>query len=123
MPINYNTLLWVFLLFLAVSSIKIVRESQRLVVYRLGRFFGLKGPGLIFIIPGVDKGTKINVGDLGGLLSQDLARIRNADVPVRVVGTVEVGKTVRIQNFMEREAVVVADSADTGWWGRTKASS
>jgi regulator of protease activity HflC (stomatin/prohibitin superfamily) len=119
MPISY-TFLWVFLFFLAVSSIKIVRESQRLVVYRLGRFFGLKGPGLIFIIPGIAKCTKINVGDRGELISQDLARIKNADVPVKVVGRVEIGKTVRIQSFMERDAVVVPDSADTGWWGRTK---
>jgi regulator of protease activity HflC (stomatin/prohibitin superfamily) len=112
MPISY-TFLWVFLLVLAVSSIKIARESQRFVVYRLGRFSGLKGPGLIFIIPGVDKCTKINVGDRGELLAQDLARIRNADVPVRVVGKVEVGKTVRIQSFMERDAVVVGDSVQT----------
>jgi regulator of protease activity HflC (stomatin/prohibitin superfamily) len=112
MPISY-TFLWVFLLLLAVSSIKIARKSQRFIVYRLGRFFGLKGPGLFFIIPGVDKCTKINVGDRGELLAQDLARIRNADVPVRVEGKVEVGKTVRIQSFTERDAVVVADSVQT----------
>ena len=67
MPINY-TFLWVILLVLAVTSIKIARESQRYVVYRLGKFFGLKGPGLIFVIPGIDKCTKINVGDLGELV-------------------------------------------------------
>ncbi len=110
MPIS-NTFLWIFLLFLAVSSIKIARESQRFVVYRLGRFLGLKGPGLIFVIPGIDKCTKIKEGDLGRLLSQDLARIRNTDVPVRVMGAVEVGKTVRIQSFMERDTIVVPDSA------------
>jgi hypothetical protein len=82
-------------------------------VYRLGKFFGLKGPGLIFIIPGVDKCTKINVGDRGELLAEDLARVRNVDLPVKVMGSVEVGKTVRIQSFMERDAIVVADSAET----------
>ena len=114
MPINY-TFLWVILLVLAVTSIKIARESQRYVVYRLGKFFGLKGPGLIFVIPGIDKCTKINVGDLGELVSQNLARIRNADVPVLVVGSVEIGKTVRIQGFMERDAVVGPDSAEASW--------
>src|SRR5512136_2471504 len=99
--------LWIFLLILAVSSIKIARESQRFVVYRLGRFLGLKGPGLIFIIPGIDKCTKINVGDRGELLSGDLARIGNADFPVRVEGRVEIGKTVRVQSFTERDVVVV----------------
>jgi regulator of protease activity HflC (stomatin/prohibitin superfamily) len=106
------TFLWVFLLILAVSSIKIAPESQRFVVYRLGRFVGLKGAGLIFIIPGVDKCAKINVGDRGELLAQDLARIKNADVPVRVEGRVEIGKTVRIQSFTERGAVVALE-----FWG------
>jgi len=102
--------LWVFLIFLASSSIKIARENQRFVLYRLGRFCGLKGPGLFFIIPGVDKCKKINVGDRGELLAEDLARIRNVDVPVRVMGRVEVGKPVRIQSFMERDAIVMPDN-------------
>jgi len=105
--------LWIFLLIAASSSFKIARENQRFLVYRLGRFFGLKGPGLFFIIPGVDKCTKINVGDRGELLLQDLARIRNVGVPVRVLGRVEIGKTVRIQSFTERDAVVVEDSVQT----------
>jgi regulator of protease activity HflC (stomatin/prohibitin superfamily) len=105
--------LWIFLLVLASSSIKIARESQRFIVYRLGRFFGLKGPGLFLILPGVDKCTKINVGDRGELLAQDLARIKNADVPVRVEGRPEIGKTVRIQSFTERDAVVVAENVQT----------
>ncbi len=105
--------LWIFLIILASSSIKIARENQRFVLFRLGRFFGFKGPGLFFIIPGVDKCTKINIGDRGELLAEDLARIKNVDVPVRVMGRVEVGKPVRIQSFMERDAVVVAENVQT----------
>jgi regulator of protease activity HflC (stomatin/prohibitin superfamily) len=37
------------------AAIKVVREYQRLVVFRLGRSIGAKGPGLIFLIPIVDK--------------------------------------------------------------------
>jgi regulator of protease activity HflC (stomatin/prohibitin superfamily) len=37
------------------SAIKVVREYQRLVVFRLGRSIGAKGPGLVFLIPIVDK--------------------------------------------------------------------
>jgi len=44
-------------LFLA-SSIKIVREYERAVKFRLGRFVGVKGPGIFFIIPGVDRASK-----------------------------------------------------------------
>jgi len=103
----------VFLLILASSSIKIARENQRFVVYRLGRFFGLKGPGLVLILPGIDKCTKINAGDRGELLAQGLVRIGNVDIPVTVMGRVELGKTVRIQSFTERDVVVVADSDQT----------
>ncbi|HUX49962.1 MAG TPA: SPFH domain-containing protein [Spirochaetia bacterium] len=37
------------------SSLKVVREYQRLVVFRLGRLFGARGPGIVFLIPFVDK--------------------------------------------------------------------
>ena len=37
------------------ASIKVVREYQRLVIFRLGRSIGARGPGLVFLIPIVDK--------------------------------------------------------------------
>jgi regulator of protease activity HflC (stomatin/prohibitin superfamily) len=37
------------------ASIKVVREYQRLVVFRLGRSIGARGPGLVFLIPIVDR--------------------------------------------------------------------
>ncbi len=37
------------------TSIKVVREYQRLVVFRLGRSIGARGPGLVFLIPIVDR--------------------------------------------------------------------
>ena len=48
------------LLFLA-NAIRIVPEFQRLVVFRLGRLLGVKGPGLILLIPIVDKGVKVDL--------------------------------------------------------------
>jgi len=45
----------IFLIIILSSSIKVVREYQRLVVFRLGRVIGAKGPGLVFLIPIVDK--------------------------------------------------------------------
>ena len=51
----------VFLIILASASIKILREYERGVIFRLGRLIGAKGPGLIFIIPGVDKLLRISL--------------------------------------------------------------
>jgi regulator of protease activity HflC (stomatin/prohibitin superfamily) len=48
----------IFLIIL-LSSLKIIREYERLVVFRFGRFFKVKGPGFVVIIPGVDQVTKI----------------------------------------------------------------
>jgi regulator of protease activity HflC (stomatin/prohibitin superfamily) len=51
----------VFILIVAASAIKILREYERGVIFRLGRLIGAKGPGIIFIIPGVDKLLKISL--------------------------------------------------------------
>jgi regulator of protease activity HflC (stomatin/prohibitin superfamily) len=51
----------IFLFILAASAIKILREYERGVIFRLGRLIGAKGPGIFFIIPGVDKMIRISL--------------------------------------------------------------
>jgi regulator of protease activity HflC (stomatin/prohibitin superfamily) len=46
---------------LLASAIKIVAEYQRIVVFRLGRCVGAKGPGIVFLIPVVDRGVKVDL--------------------------------------------------------------
>jgi regulator of protease activity HflC (stomatin/prohibitin superfamily) len=45
----------IFAIIILSASIKVVREYQRLVVFRLGRSIGARGPGLVLLIPIVDK--------------------------------------------------------------------
>mgnify|MGYP001205415709 FL=1 len=45
----------IILLLIFWNGVKVVREYQRLVVFRMGRSFGPKGPGVVFLIPVVDK--------------------------------------------------------------------
>jgi len=45
----------IFVIIILSAAIKVVREYQRLVVFRLGRSIGAKGPGLVVLIPIVDK--------------------------------------------------------------------
>jgi regulator of protease activity HflC (stomatin/prohibitin superfamily) len=56
---------WIFiaiLLFIIVSAaIKILREYERGVIFRLGRLVGSRGPGLIVIIPGIEKMVRISL--------------------------------------------------------------
>jgi len=71
-PVNVSEFLWTAstyavivavgaMLLLAVSSIKIAKEYERGVVFRLGRLIPVKGPGLFFIIPGIDRVTKVDL--------------------------------------------------------------
>jgi regulator of protease activity HflC (stomatin/prohibitin superfamily) len=55
----------VFILILVLpNAIKIVREYQRLVLFRLGRAVGIRGPGLVFIFPIVDRVTWVDLREL-----------------------------------------------------------
>ena len=51
----------IFLLLLLASAIKILPEYQRIVIFRLGRLLGIKGPGLVFVIPIIDQVVKIDL--------------------------------------------------------------
>ena len=54
--------LLVSMIFLA-SAIRVVREDTRLTVFRLGRNIGDKGPGLVLLIPIIDKGVIKKLGE------------------------------------------------------------
>ncbi len=46
---------------IAYNSIKIVNEYQRLVVFRLGRCVGERGPGFVFLVPIVDRAVRVDL--------------------------------------------------------------
>ena len=51
----------VFLFVLLTSAVKVVKEYERGVIFRLGRLVGAKGPGLFFIIPFIDRMVKVDL--------------------------------------------------------------
>ena len=52
----------VIIVIFLVSAIRIVPEYQRLVVFRVGRCIGAKGPGIVLLIPfGIDRGVKVDL--------------------------------------------------------------
>jgi regulator of protease activity HflC (stomatin/prohibitin superfamily) len=76
----------IFLLILAASAIKILREYERGVIFRLGRLIGAKGPGIIFIIPGVDKLLRISLRLVTmDVPSQDVITRDNVSIKVNAV--------------------------------------
>jgi regulator of protease activity HflC (stomatin/prohibitin superfamily) len=52
------------LVILLPQALRIVREYQRLMVFRLGRAIGAKGPGLVLLIPFIDKGVLVDLREL-----------------------------------------------------------
>lgn len=51
----------IIILWIISSAIKIVREYERGVIFRLGRYVGTKGPGLFFVVPLADKFIKVDL--------------------------------------------------------------
>src|SRR5207247_2898713 len=50
-----------FLLLIVPNAIKIVAEYQRIVLFRLGRAIGIRGPGLVLIIPIIDRVVRVDL--------------------------------------------------------------
>ncbi len=48
----------------ASAAVRIVREYERLVVFRLGRALGSRGPGLVLLIPYVDRGIRVDLREI-----------------------------------------------------------
>ena len=76
----------VLLLFLIASSLRVLREYERGVVFQLGRFWKVKGPGLVILIPGIQQmvrvGLRVVVMDIP---SQDVISRDNVSVKVNAV--------------------------------------
>lgn len=51
----------VFAIIILASAIRIVNEYERGVVFRLGRYVGVRGPGLIFLIPFIERMVKVDL--------------------------------------------------------------
>ena len=76
----------VFVLFVLASSIRILREYERGVVFTLGRFAGVKGPGLILIIPVVQQMERIDLRTrVFDVPPQDVISRDNVSVKVNAV--------------------------------------
>ena len=75
-----------FVLVIIASAIRILLEYERGVVFRLGRFSGVKGPGLKFIIPIVDQLTKVSMRTVAmDVPPQDVITRDNVSVQVNAV--------------------------------------
>ena len=83
--LNIMTILLLVAVFL-ISSVKILREYERAVVFRLGRIIGAKGPGMIILIPGIDKMVRVDLRTVTlDVPPQDIITRDNVSVKVSAV--------------------------------------
>lgn len=59
--LGLGSVLLPLLLLLAFSSFRVLREYQRGVVFQLGRFWRVKGPGLVLVIPGIQQMVRVDL--------------------------------------------------------------
>ncbi len=91
-------LLILVILIILSTAIKILREYERGVIFRLGRYVGAKGPGLIILIPIVDRMVRVDLRVVAmDVPSQDVITKDNVSVKVNAViyfRVLEPGKAV-----------------------------
>lgn len=96
----------VFLLVLAVSGLRILREYERGVIFMLGRFWKVKGPGLIIVIPGIQQMVRVDLRTVVmDVPSQDVISRDNVSVKVNAVVYFRVldpeKAIIQVENFLE----------------------
>jgi regulator of protease activity HflC (stomatin/prohibitin superfamily) len=100
---------------LLATSIKIVQEYERGVIFRLGRCVGAKGPGVFFIIPVLDKITKVNLQIIAApVASQAVITKDNVTTTVDAVAYFQVidpaASVVRIRDWYTASQLVAQTS-------------
>ena len=96
----------VLLIVVLVSMLKILREYERGVVFMLGRFWSVKGPGLIIIIPILQEMTRVDLRTMvldvptQDVISRDNVSVKvNAVVYMRVVDPEKA--IIQVENYFE----------------------
>ncbi len=94
------------LIALAAASIRILREYERGVVFLLGRFWKVKGPGIILVVPGIQQMVRVDLRlVVMDVPSQDVISRDNVSVKVNAVvyfRVVDPQKAIiHVENFLE----------------------
>jgi regulator of protease activity HflC (stomatin/prohibitin superfamily) len=101
---TFVIVLIVFVLMVLSSSLRILKEYERPVVFRIGRLIGAKGPGLVILIPIIDKMVRVSLRTIvmdvppQDIITKDNVSLKvNAVVYFRVVQAAKV--VVEVEDF------------------------
>ena len=95
-----------FILLVLLSGIKVVREYERGVVFRLGRLVGARGPGLFYVIPIIESIVKVELRIVTlDIPQQEVITKDNVTIRVNAVLYFRVhdpnAAVVQIQNYLD----------------------
>ncbi|HEY4998804.1 MAG TPA: slipin family protein [Usitatibacter sp.] len=86
MIFSFGTGLVILVAIVVIASVRVLREYQRGVVFQLGRFWAVKGPGLFFLIPMVQQMVKVDLRTIvDDVPPQDVITRDNVSVKVNAV--------------------------------------
>src|SRR5690349_3472918 len=96
----------ILIFILLVSALRVLREYERGVVFMLGRFYGVKGPGLVLVIPAIQQMVRVGLRTIVmDVPSQDVISRDNVSVKVNAVvyfRVIEPEKAIiQVANFYE----------------------
>jgi regulator of protease activity HflC (stomatin/prohibitin superfamily) len=102
---TFIIMLVVFAVIIIANAIRVLREYERGVIFRLGRLIGVKGPGIIFLIPLVDRMIKVSLRTVVmDVPPQDIITKDNVSIKVNAVvyfRVVQPDKAiVEVENFL-----------------------
>lgn len=91
---------------LAGAILKVVQEYERGVVFFLGRYAGVRGPGLIFLIPGIERMQKVSLRTITmGIPSQKIITKDNVSIDIAAVAYYQIvdpkKSVISIENVYE----------------------
>jgi len=96
----------VLVVVLLAASLRILREYQRAVVFQLGRFWQVKGPGLFFLVPGIQQMVRVDLRTVvfdvppQDVITRDNVSVKvNAVVYFRVIDPQK--SIIQVANFLE----------------------
>ncbi len=86
LPFTFPAALLLLIIFIVSNALRILREYERAVVFRLGRYVGTRGPGLIFLVPFIERMVKVSLRTVAmDVPPQDVITRDNVSVRVNAV--------------------------------------
>ena len=104
-PLSVGLFVGLLALVILLNAIRVVREYERLVVFRLGRLIGTRGPGLVLLWPIIDRAVKVGLRTVTmdvppqDIITRDNVTVKvNAVIYFRVIDAAQA--VVQVENFL-----------------------